>query len=88
MAEPNQFYVIAKAYGDEPKRLWAAVDDGGLLVAGDTKEAWIGYPSELVFQYDEATYTQLRRAFAAGAADKLAQLWRAARHIQITELTV
>ena len=86
MAYDPVFYVIAKTYDDEPRRLWATVEDGSLLVAGETKEAWIGYAPELIFQYDDATYTDLRRAFAAGAADKLARLWRAARPAQIAEL--
>lgn len=79
----DTFYVIARAYGDEPKRLWATVYEGALLVAGEAREDWIGYPLAYVFTWEPRLFARLCAAFSSGSTKSLRELWGAAEPLKL-----
>jgi hypothetical protein len=67
-------FVLARAFGDEPIKLAAKGDFGG-VVELDVEGTTVLFPKDDVFQFDEGLFRRLRRAFAAGDKPLLSQLW-------------
>lgn len=72
--------VIAKAYADEPVQLSALeIHDKYVIVAGEDLSKTIGFPRDLVFQFDADLYERLRKAYGQGSHEALTRLWNEAK---------
>jgi hypothetical protein len=83
MVHQNQFYVMAMAYGNEPRRLLATVRDGALFVSQGSHSEWLPYPEQFVFEEDAGLFERLQKAFNGGNGKRLAALWREARQMKL-----
>ena len=81
-------YVIARCFGDEPKRVLCAREQDGYLVALSANAEWVGFPADYLFKDDSALYHQLKDAFDNGKKRELFTLWERAEPIPLSKAVV
>lgn len=82
---------LARAYGDKPLDRFAVGAGDGLIyivnpdMRGTDQEiaSWsIGFPPSAVYEFDEATYASIARAFGTADKDTLGAMWQKARPLK------
>jgi hypothetical protein len=69
-------FVIVRAYADKPVRLSVLESKPEyVLVAGADPAKTIGFPPDLVYQFDATLFERLRDAYERKDADGLKRLW-------------
>jgi len=77
----GQSAVLARAFEDEPVRmLVVGTGPGYVEVSRSANGPTIGFPAAFVYEFDEALYAGLRKAYQAGDSATLYALWANAQH--------
>lgn len=72
---------LVRAFGDEPRKLRAALDGDAVRVFGQDCDESIPYPSNFVYEFEDQLFTELAAAYGRGDIFNLTALWRRARPI-------
>jgi len=68
---------IARGFAGRPTKVRILGErDGVTVVTGSDENRAVGYPSNDVFDFDDALYGELREAYANGDRPRLERAWR------------
>lgn len=81
MENQSKAYVIARCFGDEPRRVLCERAGSGYHVALSANGERIGFPADYLFKDDAALYRELKAAFDGGQKNELCRLWERAQAI-------
>ena len=72
-----EFDAIVRAYGDEPVRVTAVrTPTGGFEIYRTDRHRRLGWPPNLIYQFDSLAFDGLRAAYDSGDNARLLALWR------------